>query len=65
MTRYTVYTLLLIETPYIKMKRKARQLNSRPIRQNRIGWRKKVIGFRGTNSYQKQKKIKGKDWEKV
>ena len=47
------------------MKRKARQLSSRPIRQNRIGWRKKVIGYRGTHIYQKQKKIKGKDWEKV
>lgn len=48
------------------MKKTSRGRKSRPVRQNRLGFRKKVIGHRPSgHKYQKPIKIKGKDWEKV
>lgn len=48
------------------MSKRTRRLKGKDIRQNRPGWRKKVIGHKGSgHAYQKPIKIKGKDWEKV
>ena len=48
------------------MKRTSRHRGSKPIRQNRPGWRKIVIGHTSSGKkFQGPKKIKGKDWEKV
>ena len=48
------------------MKKTSRSKGSRTVRQNRPGWRKKIIGHKPSgHKYQKPIKIKGKDWEKV
>lgn len=55
-----------------KMKRTERKLKgkagTRPIRQNRHDWRKKIIGHRIENRFSnksKQIKIKEKEWERA
>jgi len=47
------------------MKKTSRKKSSKPIRQNRLSWRKKILGHKKIHGYQKPQKIKGKDWEKV
>lgn len=46
-------------------KRTTRKGSSRAIRQNRPDWRKEIIGHEKKKSYQKPKKIKGKNWIKI
>jgi len=46
-------------------KRTSRTKESKPIRQNRPSWRKEVIGHKKVRSYQKPRKIKGKNYIKT
>ncbi len=46
-------------------KKTSRSKRAKPIRQNRPGWRKEVIGHREINAYQKPQKIKGENYIKL
>lgn len=47
-------------------KRIARSRGTRPVKQNRPNWRKKVMGYTPKKRhFNRPKKIKGKDYEKV